>query len=137
LRYERGRIEYQFLRTPHLKTRDLRCFISSSADVEGFEVATLADLEYLEADLLSFPFVAFGSLGLRDLDVGGVASIRTEISESLLFSDFSSTSIVFRFFGIGDFGDFVSITDRLADGDSDGAFFFAGLGFAGDVVGVT
>jgi hypothetical protein len=60
-----------------LKTRDLRCFISSS----GAEELGLEEVFDFVDDLAGpvDPLVDF----LRDFVVGGVASIKTDISESL------------------------------------------------------
>ena len=82
----------QFLRTPHLKTRDLRCLISSSA---GDPLDLILDLEVVDGlglEALAGPIVSL-DFCLRGFDVGGVASFRTDISESL-----SSSAVVFRLF---------------------------------------
>ena len=80
----------QFLRTPHLKISDLKCFISSSVEEEA------VGLEGLDGCVLDF--VALET-GLEDLDFGGVESIRIDMSESFPSSSPSST---FRFFVGGD-----------------------------------
>ena len=82
----------QFLRTPHLKTRDLRCLISSSV---GDSIDLVVGLEVVEGLGLE-DFGASLDFCLRGFDVGGVASFKTDISESL------STGVVFRFFFGGD-----------------------------------
>src|SRR5947207_13525213 len=68
--------QYQFFRTPHLNTRDLRCLISSSGDdVTGLVVL----LDDFAVDLLA----RLGSLVvcLRGFAVEGLESLRTDISE--------------------------------------------------------
>ena len=81
-----------FCEHQHLKTRDLRCLISSSA---GDPLDLVLDLEVVEGLGLESLVGPIGSLDfcLRGFDFGGVASFRTDISESL-----SSSAVVFRLF---------------------------------------
>jgi len=82
-----------FCKRQHLKTRDLRCLISSLA---GDPLDLVLDLEVVDGLGLEALVGPIGSLDfcLRRFDVGGVASFRTDISESLS----SSAAVVFRLF---------------------------------------
>src|SRR5579859_7485500 len=89
----RGRLwRDQFLRRPHLKIRDLRCFISVSVDVGFVDLGGLEGLVVFCLDEVCLGCLA----GLEDLDLGGVESIRIDMSESL-----KSSSSIFRFFFVG------------------------------------
>jgi len=118
----------QFLRTPHLKTKDLRCLISSSA---GDTVDLVVGLEVVEG--LAFEILprldGFLDFCLRGFAVGGVASFRIDRSESL-----SSFGVVFRFFFGGDLS-----TDSFFSGESSTTTLagLLALAFTGDDGGVS
>lgn len=105
-----------------MNTRDLRFLISSSVEEEDFGAVGFAGLDDF-VDLADFA-------GLADLDLGGVESIRTDMSESLpsSFSVFrffvggevSFSSFSLTFFGEVCFGDLVG--DLTFTGDDFGVF---------------